>query len=72
MYKMLRTMSGINGCSMNVSQCSCAGESPEGASEPFLVSAGTHPNYPAHSLCGSCIEKGRLSCCCFVLFFIFK
>lgn len=33
MYKVLRTMSGINECSINVNQCSCGGKSSIRASE---------------------------------------
>lgn len=33
MYKVLRTMSGINGRSINVNQCSCGGQTSVRASE---------------------------------------
>lgn len=45
MYKVLRTVSGINACSLKVSQCPWAAESLRELLNPFLVSVIGYPNY---------------------------
>lgn len=64
MYKVLRTMSGINECSMKVNQCPCAVESLRELLNPFLVSAGTYSNYLTHFVLSALRKEG-----CFVVVF---